>query len=146
MLNKIITHHSLNVKNISDCKTTPLHKPKSRLAASHHLHRLRKFRRHFAPHAFWGGGYGGGALQCTRARGAPHGDGREGVFGSLPFMARSSVRLVSGDSLARVCPSGQTSCRLMRTECCFAIRASRATPSPPIPELRLVQGRRSAAQ
>ena len=71
MINKIITYHSLNVKNISDCKTTPLHKPKSRLAASHHLHRLRKFRRHFAPHAFWGGGYGGGALQCTRARGAP---------------------------------------------------------------------------
>ena len=93
---------------------------------------------------FWGGGYGGGALQCivwlwiwmwfwginipncygsgtTRARGAPHGDGREGVFGSLPFMARSSVRPVSEDSLARVCPSGQTSCRLMRTECRFAI-------------------------
>lgn len=77
---------------------------------------------------FWGinipNCYGSGT---TRARGAPHGwfaphgDGREGVFGSLPFMARSSVRPVSGDSLARVCPSGQTSCRLMRTECRFAI-------------------------
>ena len=102
---------------------------------------------------FWGinipNCYGSGT---TRARGAPHGwfaphgDGREGVFGSLPFMARSSMRPVSGDSLARVCPSGQTSCRLMRTECRFAIRASRATPSPPIPQLRLVQGRRNAAQ
>ena len=89
---------------------------------------------------FWGicipNSYGSGT---TRARGAPlgwfapHGDGREGVFGSLPFMARSSVRPVSGDSLARVCHSGQTSCRLMRTECRFAIRASRATPSPPHP-------------
>ena len=77
---------------------------------------------------FWGiyipNCYGSGT---TRARGAPHGwfaphgDGREGVFGSLPFMARSSMRPVSGDSLARVCPSGQTSCRLMRTECRFAI-------------------------
>ena len=49
------------------------------------------------------------------------GMGREGVFGSLPFMARSSVRPVSGDSLARICPLGQTSCRLMRIECRFAI-------------------------
>ena len=77
---------------------------------------------------FWGicipNSYGSGT---TRARGAPHGwfaphgDGRESVFGSLPFMARSSVRPVSEDSHARVCPSGQTSCRLMRTECRFAI-------------------------
>ena len=77
----------------------------------------------------YGCGYGFGGFAsliamvlALRAREALRsGMGGEGVFGSLPFMARSSVRLVSGDSHARVCPSGQTSCRLMRTECRFAI-------------------------
>ena len=71
--------------------------------------------------AFWGGGYGGGALQCivwlwmwmwfwgicipnsygsgtTRARGAPHGDGREGVFGTLTALRRSFGAPVSVSS------------------------------------------------
>jgi hypothetical protein len=35
--------------------------------------------------------------------------------------------------------------RPLAPKCRAALRASRATPSPPIPQLRLVQGRRSAA-
>ena len=36
--------------------------------------------------------------------------------------------------------------RPLAPKCRAALRASRATPSPPIPQLRLVQGRRNAAQ
>ena len=35
--------------------------------------------------------------------------------------------------------------RPLAPKCRAALRASRATPSPPIPQLRLVQGRRNAA-
>ena len=47
---------------------------------------------------------------------APHGDGLGGVFGIPPFAWRSSVRLVSGDSLAHS-PASRAIRRLMRTEC-----------------------------
>ena len=47
---------------------------------------------------------------------APHGDGLGGVFGIPPFAWHSSVRLVSGDSLAHS-PASRAIRRLMRTEC-----------------------------
>ena len=47
---------------------------------------------------------------------APHGDGWGGVFGIPPFAWHSSVRLVSGDSLAHS-PASRAIRRLMRTEC-----------------------------
>ena len=49
------------------------------------------------------------------------------------------MRPVSGDSLA-LRPVYRSKRRLMRTECRADFRASRATPPPPIPQLRLIEG------
>ena len=121
---------------------------------------------------FWGiyipNCYGSGT---TRARGAPHGDGREGVFGSLTALWRSfgaPVSVSSARDRQRRSAASRTEmprrtrgsllplrfARALVFDCAASLRklrfttahfASRATPSPPIPQLRLVQGRRNAA-
>jgi hypothetical protein len=71
---------------------------------------------------FWGiyipNCYGSGT---TRARGAPHGDGREGVFGSLPSIGTRSPhlsatgRLVIASQSAALC--GEMPCRFPGVPC-----------------------------
>ena len=65
--------------------------------------------------------------------------GGGGVFGNPPFVWHSSVRLVSGESHALRPVPGRSggSCAPKAVP---SLRASRATPPPPIPQLRLVQG------
>ena len=82
--------------------------------------------------------------------------------GTIDFQARFSLRMVMGgvvfpgpslqSALVRRTCQRSVGSRLLRNrrpyaaKCRADFRASRATPSPPIPQLRLVQGRRNAAQ